>query len=268
MKNFVIVNTKGGVGKSTIGLHVLPVLFESENINYFQIDNNNKIIVNTDSLNIKEFKLNSLSEALAEIEFSDNDINIIDAGGGDDTKIILKELADSILENLIFIIPVSKNLSIRHNIIETLDIINENFENPVIALMLNFKNTNEPKNEFINIYGSDIYNIPPLSLNTDIITGYTPETNIFQILELNKEILLDKFNLIKELAYRKKEVLTAKKNELYSLIQEGKLSKNDAEKQYITFNKKVKQAEKIVELVERLKKENENFIKKVETKNS
>ena len=263
MKNFVIVNTKGGVGKTTIGLHVLPVLFETNSINYFQIDNNNKNIIKTNTLNIKEFKINKLTEALAEIEFSDNDINIIDAGGGDDTKAVLTELADSILENLIFIIPVSKNLSIRHNIIETVNLINEKFENPVISLFLNFKTTSNPKEEFINIYGSDIYNISSLKIHTDIV-GYAPDTNIFQILELNKEILLDKFNSIKNLAYNKKEILKSKKNELYSLIEKNELSKKEAEERYILFNKKVKQAEKIVELVEKLKNENKEFVEKTE----
>jgi len=268
MKNFIIVNTKGGVGKTTIGLNVLPILFKGK-INYFQLDNNNKIVLNSKNINITEFRLNALTEALAKIEFSDNDINIIDAGGGDDTILVLKELANSILENLIFIVPVSKNLSIQHNIVKTINEIHKHFENPDIYLFLNYVTNKNIKEEFINIFGSELYNISPLLDTLDVnkeVFGIIPDTNLFQILELKKEILLDKFLEIENLVKNKTELLKKKKEKLYSLIEEKKISREEAEKEYILFNKKVKQAEKVVELVDILKKSNADFKERVLTK--
>jgi len=268
MKNFVIINTKGGVGKTTIGLNVLPVLFNGDkiNINYFQLDNNNKINVTSNYINIEEFRLNKLAEALAKIEFSDNDINIIDAGGGDDAKAVLNELANSILDNLIFIIPVSKNLSIQHNISETINMINELIPNSKAYLFLNY--FNGIISEYINLFGSDLYNIPPLiETLPDVVSkkvfGIITDTNLFQIIELRNEILLDKYKKIKNYAEKKENILKRKKAELYEKISNGEITSAEGEKEYIQYNKQVRQAEKIVNLVKTLKDHNEDFMSEV-----
>ena len=267
MKNFVIINTKGGVGKTTIGLNVLPVLFNGDeiNINYFQLDNNNKISVTSDYINIEEFRLNKLTEALAKIEFSDNDINIIDAGGGDDAKAVISELANSILDNLIFIIPVSKNLSIQHNISETVNMINELIPNSKAYLFLNYFNGST--SEYINLFGSDLYNIPPL-IDTlpkvdKKVFGIIADTNLFQIIELRNEILLDKYKKIKHYAEQKEKILKQKKTALYNKISNGEITTAEGEKEYIQYNKQIKQAEKIVNLVKALKEYNADFVSEV-----
>lgn len=267
MKNFIIVNTKGGVGKSTIALNILPALLyknSDDKIYYYQLDNNNKLNIKSKFIDIKEFKLNNLTDVLTSIEFSDNDINIIDCGGGDDTKIILKELENSILENLIFIVPVSKNLSIRHNIFDTVKLINEKFTNPKIYLFLNYINSiDNIHNEFINIFGNELYDIAPVNLskyNIKNIFGYIPETNLFSIFEFKKEILLDAFLNSKSISENDKIMLKNKKEKIYERVNNNEITKEEGLLEYQNFNKQVRQAKEVKKLITELKEINENFL--------
>ena len=83
----VIVNGKGGVGKTTTANHVLPYLTESTEI--IEIDNNNfsSIYANSKAITGKTIRTNKkdIENALAEADFDTLDHNIIiDCGGGDD----------------------------------------------------------------------------------------------------------------------------------------------------------------------------------------
>jgi cellulose biosynthesis protein BcsQ len=263
MLNLVVVNTKGGVGKTNIALNILPVLLQGKNITYYQLDNNNKLSVRSDFVNIKEFKLNNLNEALSEIEFSDNDVNIIDAGGGDDVKLVLQEVANSILDDVRFIIPVSKNLSIRYNIEDTLKHIYKNFKNPKVYLMFNFlENINDYKKEYINIFGDEVFEIEPLKELDKFQKefGFVINSSLFQILELNKEILLDRYLKVKELAENKNKLLKVKKEELKDLVKKKEIKNEEAHKRYLTFRNKIRQAEEIEKVIKDLKSINKNII--------
>ncbi|BAF70790.1 hypothetical protein [Nitratiruptor sp. SB155-2] len=266
MTNLVIVNTKGGVGKTNVGLNVLPTILRDRKITYYQLDNNNKLVVDSQNINIREFRLNELDQALTEIEFSDDDVNIIDAGGGDDVKAVLNEVANSILNNVKFIIPINQNLSLRHNIKDTVKLIKEKFSNPKIFLFFNFINKNtELDQDYINIFGNETFDIKPLPIINQLekAFGFAPNNNIFQILEINKKILLDKYLEVKGLVENKEKLLTDTKNKLHESIKEGKIDKDIAQNEYYQLRKNINQAKEIVDLVNDLKAANEKFLKAV-----
>lgn len=271
MKNLVIANTKGGVGKTNISLNILPSLLKTDKntITYYQLDNNNKIDVTSDNINIKQFKLNNLEEALTEVEFSAEDVNIIDCGGGDDTIKVLEELKNCVLEDLKFIIPINKNLSIRHNIEETIRIIKDNFDNPEIYLCFNFLDKDKDlKKEYINIFGDEIFDIKPISLaEFQADSCYVLNTNLFQILELKNMILIDSYIELFSLVKNKEKLSKKQKEELHKKIKNGEITKEEGQKEYLILRNKIRQAEKIVNLVNELREANKDFIKALGVKN-
>ena len=142
---YVVVSTKGGEGKTFLTLQVLPILFLSKNINIFEVDNNNnskKMIEKSQIVNFKSFKIDDGLDAIDEIEFNNmitqNDsINIIDAGGGDDTLKLLKILKEKELFGLTYIVPLSNSISNLDNALQTINAILDFDKDAKINLVLN-----------------------------------------------------------------------------------------------------------------------------------
>jgi cellulose biosynthesis protein BcsQ len=96
---YIIPQTKGGVGKTTISGIVATLLYlqnQNQKINLFEIDDNNVSRVNSNYINHQSLKLKNSEVIIDDIQFTslaDSNIsNIIDAGGGNDTKIVLKKV--------------------------------------------------------------------------------------------------------------------------------------------------------------------------------
>ena len=129
---YVVVSTKGGVGKTTIAQQVLaPFVYQKTNkkVEIIELDNNNKSNVLNDSevLEVKPVELHKKDEVLLnkfmEVVAEDKDI-IVDVGGGDDTKRVLEAFKELRLEDEItFFVPVLKDLSNEKNVIDTWSLI-------------------------------------------------------------------------------------------------------------------------------------------------
>ena len=168
---YIVVSTKGGEGKTFLSLQILPILFLDKNINIFEVDNNNnsqKMIENSQKISFKSFKIDDGLDAIDEIEFNnmlsqDDSINIIDAGGGDDTLKLLKILKEKELFGLTYIVPLSNNISNVDNALQTINTISDFDEDAKINLVLNkcsSFNFNDIKYKFKSFFGSESFGLP------------------------------------------------------------------------------------------------------------
>ena len=269
--NIVVCNTKGGAGKTTISLNVLPLLIktkiEDEEIAYYQLDDNNKIILNSNNVKIKTYKINEANEVLDEIMLENltnpEKANIVDCGGGNDTKIVIKNLAENRIEDNIFIIPLNQNLSVRHNVIDTINLIKENFKNAKIILIANnVFDVNNIQKEFLSIFGDEDFDIEPLNLKELNVKniGIVPFIPFLQVIEAKKEILLDKYNEAKEIL--KDEKIATKKfaEKLDKELKEGKITKEEMKQKFSEFRNIVRNAKRITAAAEKIIEVNQDIL--------
>ena len=159
--NVLVANTKGGVGKSFVSTQILPLAFSADKqINIFELDNNNKTTLNSKVLNFKNLDVNSIDEILMDVAFADSVINIIDAGGGDDTKTVLNALAENAVNIDTFIVPITRDFEVIKNLMDTLNLIREKFESPNIYVLLNKVTEGEKlEKQFLYLFGDREYEV-------------------------------------------------------------------------------------------------------------
>lgn len=202
---FVIPQTKGGVGKTTISGIVATLLYlqnQNQKINLFEIDDNNVSKVNSNYINHQSLKLKNSEVVIDDIQFtslSDNNVvNIVDAGGGNDTKIVLQKLKEIDLSGLNYYIPLNDDMEQVDNVKDTITLIRDFDKSAKINLVLNRCFTlekEEIQKQFINIFGSDELDIPNrlTDLKVDNIF-FVPNSNIFSILKSHYKVsLLDSY---------------------------------------------------------------------------
>ncbi|MCG3697306.1 hypothetical protein L5F39_06755 [Aliarcobacter butzleri] len=202
---YVIPQTKGGVGKTTISGIVATLLYlqnQNQKINLFEIDDNNNSKINSNYINYQSLKLKDSEVVIDDIQFSSlsdsNLVNIVDAGGGNDTKILLNKLKEIDLSGLNYYIPVNDDMEQVDNLKETIFLIRDFDKSANINLILNrcfSLEKNEIQKQFINIFGSGELDIPNQldNLKVDNIF-FVPNSNIFSILKSHYKIsLLDSY---------------------------------------------------------------------------
>lgn len=193
------MNTKGGVGKSTVSIMLLPILYfiyymRSLHINIYEIDNNNKTeLLNSELVTFKTLTVKDADHAMDEIDFSlltDNDsINIVDAGGGDDSKVVLESIAKSDLYGLTYVIPMNDDMEQIENVLSTISLIKESDKRAEIFIILNRINSMEEtdiKEQFIGVFGSKKYGIKSrLSELSEGVTAikFLPNSPLFGIVK-------------------------------------------------------------------------------------
>lgn len=200
----VIVNTKGGVGKTTVA-NVFGQLFysnQNQKINIFEIDDNNTTQVNSNYINYQSLKLKDSEVVLDDIQFnllSDNNvINIVEAGAGNDSIVVLSKLKEIDLTGLNYYIPLNDDMEQVDNVKDTIALIRDFDKSGKINLILNRCFTlekEEIQKQFINIFGSEELDIPNrlTDLKVDNIF-FIPNSNIFSILKSHYKVsLLDSY---------------------------------------------------------------------------
>jgi len=224
VRNIMVLNTKGGVGKSIFTTQIIPVFTYNgkSKINVYQIDDNNTIVLNSDFVNLFDIKINRFEDIIDEIEldkFQNNDvINIVDCGGGSDTKIILDYLKKSDFKNIEYYIPTNEDIEQVHNVNTTIELIKDFDKEAKITLVLNkVKNLDEVKDQFFAFFDKDdIYQLDD-KLNYAAINEFKflPDSKVLGIIK-NKEktTLLDFFfknkQIIEEVDKLKTEIANDK----------------------------------------------------------
>ena len=163
-----VVNTKGGVGKSTIASQILPVLFRDANkkIKVYELDDNNQTFYKNSKIEFKTLKTEKSEEAIDEVyfdlELGEDIVNIIDAGGGNDTKVVLEAIKKAELKDVVYFIPINDDFEQFTNTKSTVELIRSFDNNSRIFLIFNRTISFEPKDiydQFIAFFGSENYGI-------------------------------------------------------------------------------------------------------------
>lgn len=190
-KIFCVLSTKGGVGKSTISFHILPVVLGKATV--IEIDDNNDTseVINLDEhvVSMKSVTLNEVDSAISSIVFQSatKDIPIIiDAGGGNDTKAVLNSLIEvQKAQDVTFIIPLTASKKQIKNAIDTYNLVKEQTNNIIFM-----KNSFDEK-LFVFWDGSKEYGKEALKPKNckDVFLPYTP---LFDVAE-EENMSLSKF---------------------------------------------------------------------------
>ena len=247
----VIVQTKGGVGKTTVSGIVATLLYlqnQNKKINLFEIDDNNNSKINSNYINYQSLKLKDSEIVIDDIQFSSlsdsNVTNILDAGGGNDTKLVLQKLKEIDLSGLNYYIPLNDDMEQVDNVKDTIALIRDFDKYANINLILNRCFTldkDEIQKQFINIFGSDELDIPNQLNNLQVDNiFFVPNSNIFSILKSHYKVsLLDSYlssiDLVQNIDTYRQE-----------WVKEG-------QEVFKVNNKRYRFAKMVVELIEQLK---------------
>lgn len=247
----IVLGTKGGGGKTTFSEIQSASLYlnnPKKIVNIFELDDNNVTRVNSNYLNHQSFKLKEGEIVIDDIQFSslcDSNVNnIVDCGGGNDSRKVVQMVKEIDLFGLNYYVPLTDNMNEILNTQDTISLIREFDKSATINLVLNrclSLNETEIKKQFISVFGDDELDIPNQldNLKVDNIF-FVPNSNIFSILKSHYKVsLLDSYlssvDLIQNIDTYRQE-----------WIKEG-------QDVFKANNKRYRFAKMVVELIEQLK---------------
>jgi len=167
---YIVLGTKGGTGKTIFSCMVMPILFAmDEKVTVYSIDNNNNIGIESNFVMFKTLRTCDAEDVIDDVELkslvNSDEISIIDAGGGEDTHILLRVIKKSNIDDMTFIIPLNDDMDQIKNLIDTIKIIKESTSNARILVVLNKVNVmskDKIQEQFVGIYGNSRYGINAL----------------------------------------------------------------------------------------------------------
>ena len=199
----LVLNTKGGTGKSTFSAQILPLILND--IFILEADNNNQTILKNSNIKVRNLFANNDEELLSEVIFNYDKNLTIDAGGGDDSKKVVEILAKNEIEINYFFIPVNQDFETVKNLIDTVNLIKNNFKKSDIVLVLNkVNNINKIEEEFLFLFGKTDLGIKNL-LKTDLKNTFKnvvviPQNNLISYIKnIYGQTLRDFLESLKEL---------------------------------------------------------------------
>ncbi len=234
MNSYAILGTKGGNGKSTAALMVLPVLFSDmgKKIKIYHLDNHNQYKITSSYLTFVNLRMKDAGSVIDEVEMaaiSNTDtINIIDAGGGNDSMELLDVIKKTQVKNLSYIIPLMDDIEQLYNLKNKIKAIKNVSNDAEIFIILNRVDAYDEdtvKGQFIGLFGSKKYAIDAYleQIEDDIVSFVLLRSNpLFSVLKnIYGTTLLDAYHdandLLenvheKKIAWQKKGIDIFKKN--------------------------------------------------------
>lgn len=182
-KNIAVINTKGGVGKSTLSYNLLPYLLRGKEFQIIEIDDNNDTSSSFVSSELLAGKIVScdisqgtmkLEELVIDNMLDDKKVTIIDGGGGNDSKLIISALIkEDLAKDTLFIIPYFPDFSQLKNLFETVELV-KNYDYMVV--LNNFvKGSDDEKFKD----GNEDFEIPNISEIFKKNFAIVPKSNLF-----------------------------------------------------------------------------------------
>jgi anion-transporting ArsA/GET3 family ATPase len=231
----ILSNTKGGVGKSTIGNHLFPVVFQDKDnkVVIIEVDSSNQSKLENTNLDITNNS--DISIVINNIDFSlmtdQNTIYIIDIGANEDAKNFLKELSKEDIE-ADFYIPCNDDYEQFYNIQDTLKRIKK-CKCSSINLILNRCISLDQKiikDQFLNLFGSERYGVEErFSEIAEDFTNifFVPNSPLLGVIKGKyKQFLIDNLKVQKEFltnyAETKKELALKKEKILFDKLRDDK----------------------------------------------
>ena len=210
----VLLNTKGGVGKSTLSWHVMPALFTKlgKSFKIFEIDNNNvtnvfhqSTIIKDNTQTVKTSDKNIAAEIIFQTMTS-NDELIVDAGGGDDALKVI-EIVKSIGEAKInWFIPLNRNLAQLKNALNTYEQIND--PQNTYFILNGYTSINDIADEFLFYFGNTDMNIEGIRDQLKIQREFAiPFSNYLEIAEMQNLTIADLAKISQELTKEEAKAL-------------------------------------------------------------
>ena len=162
--NIVIINSKGGVGKSTISMQIAATyLYQltKKKVNHYEFDDENRDNISFDKSQIvnteaKQVARTNLRDTLADVLLEENNV-VIDVGANKTTVYFLEALLDSGMVHSVdlFIVPLMDGESDAISAIKIYQIIKDTNPEANILFALNRVNTNRDINSQFNIFLGD-----------------------------------------------------------------------------------------------------------------
>ena len=202
----VLLNTKGGVGKSTLSWHVLPAMFTKlgKSFKIFEIDNNNitnvfhrSTVIKENTQTVKTTDKNIAAEIIFETMTS-NDELIIDAGGGDDALRVIDIIKSIGQAKINWFIPLNRNLAQLKNALNTYEQIQD--PQNTYFILNGYTSLEQVKEEFLFYFGNTNMNIEGVRQSLNIEQEFMiPFSNYFEIAEMQNLTIADLAKISQEL---------------------------------------------------------------------